>query len=117
MSQPDNNGAPRNPLKPTILPDGSVLFRVSEDDPDAIVEVWPNCRPSEYAFPPKSDALPETVTDELLALVNAMCARKRRRGLQYLLWEDVLDVLHDMGYRKVAPPPEAPAPAADAANP
>ena len=31
MSQPQSNGAPRNLPTPTILPDGSELFRVSED--------------------------------------------------------------------------------------
>ncbi len=56
----------------------------------------------------------ETPAEELNALVNAMTAYKSKRGLQYLLWHNVLDVLHDMGYRKAA----APAPAeATPANP
>ena len=46
--------------------------------------------------------------------MNAMSAYKRKRNLEYLLWDDVLDVLHDMGYRKVAPPAAASAEAAPA---
>lgn len=120
MSRPDSNGVPRRPLQPIILPDGSQLFRVSEDDPDTVVTRWPDCGPSDLAFPPKSDESRETRGEELLALMNAMTAYKRKRGLQYLLWHDVLDVLHDMGYRKVAPPAEAPAqpaPASGTPNP
>jgi hypothetical protein len=117
MSQPDNNGAPRHLPQPTILPDGSELFRVSEDDPDVVVRRWPDCGPSDLAFPPKKGEVKETLSEELLALMNAMTAYKRKRNLQYLLWDDVLDVLHDMGYRKVAPPAESPAPAPETANP
>jgi hypothetical protein len=118
MSQPENNGAARNPLPPTILPDGSELFRVSEDDPDTVVRRWPNCGPSDLAFPPKKDDVPhETRSQELLALMNAMTAYKGKRGLEYLLWEDVLDVLHDMGYRKVAPAAEVAAPARETTDP
>ena len=109
-----NNGTPRQLPKPIILPDGSELFRMSEDDPDTIVQTWPdgNGPRCDLAFPPKKDEVRETPGEELNALVNAMTAYKRKRGLQYLLWHDVLDVLHDMGYRKVA----APAPAEPAAN-
>jgi hypothetical protein len=117
MSQPDTNGIARKPLEPIILPDGSRLLRCDEDDPDAIVQTWPNGDGprSDLAFPPKSDEVRETRHQELMALVNAMTAYKRKRGLEYLLWHDVLGVLHDMGYRKVAPPAEAPAePAPDA---
>jgi hypothetical protein len=104
MSRPDNNGPPRRLAEPIILPDGSQLFRMSEYDPDTVVRRWPDCGPSDLAFPPKKDDLRETPHKELMALVNAMTAYKRKRGLQFLLWEDVLGVLHDMGYRKVAPP-------------
>ncbi len=112
MSNPQANGVPRNPLQPVVLWDGTLLYRCSEDDPDAIVETWPDGKGprSEDAFPPKSDQVPETIGQELNALVNAMTAYKAQRGLQYLLWHDVLDVLHDMGYRKVAAP-SAPQPA------
>ena len=116
MSQPENNGAARNPLPPTILPDGSELFRVSEDDPDTVVRRWPNCGPSLSAAPPKTNEVRETLSEEVLALMNAMTAYKRQRGLEYLLWHDVLDVLHDMGYRKVAPPAEVPAPTGETTN-
>ncbi len=104
MNDPQPNGVPRNPLQPIVLWDGSLLYRMSEDDPDAIVETWPNGDGprSDLAFPPKSDQVQETRHDELMALVNAMTAYKRRRGLDYLLWHNVLDVLHDMGYRKLA---------------
>jgi hypothetical protein len=112
MTQPETNGAPPKPVDPIILPDGSQLMRMSEDDPDAVVKVWPNCDPSDLAFPPKKDEVRETRSQELNALVNAMTAYKRKHGLQYLLWHNVLAVLHDMGYRKVA----APAPAEPAAN-
>ncbi|HKI30551.1 MAG TPA: hypothetical protein VKA46_01570 [Gemmataceae bacterium] len=113
MSQPESNGVPRNPQQPIILADGSQLFRLSEDDPDAIVQSWPNGDGprDDYAFPPKSDQIRETPEQELMALVNAMTAYKRKLGLQFLLWEHVLDVLHDMGYRKVISPAEAPTPA------
>jgi hypothetical protein len=110
MRQPDNNGAPGSRPQPIFLPDGSELFRVSEDDPDTVVRRWPDCGPADLAFPPKKDDVRhETRSQELLALMNAMTAYKAKRGLQYLLWEDVLDVLQDMGYRKVAAPAEAPA--------
>jgi len=112
MTQPETNGAPRKPVDPIILPDGSQLIRMSDDDPDAVVKVWPNCGPSDLAFPPKKDEVRETPSEELNTLMNAMTAYKRKRGLQYLLWHDVLDVMHDMGYRKVA----APAPAEPTAN-
>jgi hypothetical protein len=116
MSQPESNGTPRNTVKPIILADGTPHYVFSDDDPDAIVETWPNCGPSDFAFPPKKDDVRETRSQELLALMNAMTAYKRKRNLEYLLWEDVLGVLHDMGYRKVAPPAESPAPAAGTAN-
>ena len=111
MSQPDTNGIVRKPLEPIILPDGSRLLHCDEDDPDAIVRTWPNGDGprSDIAFPPKSDEVRESREQELLALVNAMTAYKRKRELQYLLWHDVLGVLHDMGYRKVAPLADAPA--------
>jgi hypothetical protein len=118
MSQPQSNGAPRNVPAPIILPDGSELFRVSEDDPDTVVRTWPNCGPSDLAFPPKKDDVRgETPTEELLALMNAMTAYKSKRGLEYLLWDDVLDVLHNMGYRKVAPQAEVSAPARETTDP
>jgi hypothetical protein len=119
MNQSSNNGPRPAEDSLIILPDGSRLFRMG-DDPDTVVKTWPNCGPSDYAFPPKKDDVRETPHQELMALVNAMCAYKRRRKLEYLLWEDVLDVLHDMGYRKVAPPaaaPEPPAPTESTANP
>src|SRR5262245_47817588 len=125
MSQAENNGAPRRPKvpEPIILADGSRFFPDREDDPDVIEDSWPNGDgpPSYAAFPPKKDDVrSETLTEELMALVNAMTGYKRKRGLQYLLWNDVLDVLHDMGYRKVAAPADAPAqpvPAGGTVNP
>ncbi len=122
MSQAENNGAPRRPKAPApiILADGTRFFPDDPNDPDRVEEAWPNGDGprSDYAFPPKKDEVGETTADELLALINAMIACKRRRNLEYLLWEDVLDVLHDMGYRKVAPPAETPpAPAPETANP
>lgn len=111
MNQAENNGVPRRPKAPApiILADGTRFF---PDDPDAIEETWPNCGPSLSAMPPKSDEVPESLSDELIALINAMSAYKRKRNLEYLLWHDVLDVLHDMGYRKVV----APAPVNDGAT-
>jgi hypothetical protein len=118
MSDPAKNGSPEELPEGGFCNDNVVHFVWSDGDPDATVEYWPNCGPSQSAWPPKSDQVPETPHDELIALVNAMTTYKRKRGLQYLLWEDVLDVLHDMGYRKVASPsaaaPEA-APAGDGA--
>ncbi len=118
MNQAETNGAPRRPKVPApmILADGTRFFPDDLNDPDRVEEAWPNGDgpPSEVASPPTKDELTETPADELLALVNAMTAYKRQRNLEYLLWDDVLDVLHDMGYRKVAPPAEAPAP--EAAN-
>ncbi len=119
MSQAENNGAPRHrkvPI-PIILADGSLLYRDDPDDPDVIEEYWPNCSPSDSAFPPKEDDIRETPTEELLALMNAMTAYRRKRGLEYLLWDDVLDVPHDMGYRKVAAPAEVSAPARETTDP
>jgi hypothetical protein len=93
-------------VKPIILADGTPHYIFGDDDSDGIEESWPNGDGprSDFAFPPKKDDLRETRSQELLALVNAMTAYKRKRNLEYLLWHDVLDVLHDMGYRKVAPP-------------
>jgi hypothetical protein len=108
MSEPKKNGAPDNMPEGGFSNENVVHIRTSDDDPDAIVEYWPNCGPSMHALPPKKDQLPESPSDELRALSNAMSAHKRARGLQYLLWEDVLDVLHDMGYRKVTAPVESP---------
>jgi hypothetical protein len=110
MSRPDSNGPLGKPSELITLPDGSRLFRMADDDPDTVVRRWPNGDGprSDLAFPPKKDDIrTETRSQELLALMNAMTARKRARSMEYLLWEDVLDVLHDMGYRKVAPPAPA----------
>jgi hypothetical protein len=107
MSEPNKNGVPDDLPLGGFSNENVVHFRWTDDDPDAIVEYWPNCGPSTSALPPKKDQLPESPSDELRALSNAMSAYKRARGLQYLLWEDVLDVLHDMGYRKVAAPAES----------
>jgi hypothetical protein len=119
MSQPESNGAPRQLVKPLILPDGTPHYVFDDDAPGVIVHSWldGDIPRSDSAFPPKTDQVRETVGEELRALMNAMTACKRQRGLEYLLWEDVLDVLHDMGYRKVAPPAAAPAPAAQTTNP
>jgi hypothetical protein len=123
MSQPEKNGVPRRPKAPApiILADGTRFFPDDLNDPDRVEEAWPNGDGplSEVASPPKRDEVQESLSQELLALVNAMTAYKRKGNLEYLLWGDVLDVLHDMGYRKVAPPAEAPAesaPAPEAAN-
>ena len=118
MSQAENNGAPRRPKVPApiMLADGTRFFPDDPDDPDRVEECWPNCGPSLSAAPPKTNEVRETLSEELLALMNAMSAYKRQRSLEYLLWHDVLDVLHDMGYRKVAPPAEVPAPTGEATN-
>jgi hypothetical protein len=113
MSEPTKNGSPEELPLGELSTEGSVHFVWSDDDPDATVEYWPNCGPSRSAWPPKNDQVPETAQEELVALSDAMTAYKLACGLQYLLWEDVLDVLHDMGYRKVASPvPAAAEPAA-----
>ncbi|HEX5273505.1 MAG TPA: hypothetical protein VFW33_23580 [Gemmataceae bacterium] len=124
MSQAENNGAPpcRKVPAPIILADGTHFFPDDPDDPDRAEYSLDDGPPprSETAFPPKKDEVKEPRSRELVALANAMTAYKRKRNLEYLLWHDVLDVLHDMGYRKVAPPAEAPAesaPAPEAANP
>jgi hypothetical protein len=109
MNQSESNGPRRSAPKVIILADGTPHYIFSDDDPDAIVQSWPNGDGprSGLAFPPKSNQVRETVGQEVLALMNAMTAYKRKRSLQCLLWEDVLDVLHDMGYRKVAAPTPA----------
>jgi hypothetical protein len=117
MSEPAKNGSPEELPEGGFCNDNVVHFVWSDDDPGATVEYWPNCGPSQSALPPKSDQLPETADEELRALSDAMSAYKRARALQYLLWEDVLDVLHDMGYRKVAPPAEVSAPAGKTTTP
>ncbi len=101
MNQAETNGVPRKSPPPIILPDGSYLYRWSDDDEDAVVDT--TIRPDrDMAYPPKSDAVPETRDKELLALINAMSAYKRAHAMAYLLWHDVLNVLHDLGYRKTA---------------
>jgi hypothetical protein len=125
MSPAENNGAPRRPKAPApmILADGTRFYPDNPDDPDRVEWSWLDGGPpprSDYAFPPKKDEVRETLSQELLALVNAMTAYKRKGNLEYLLWEDVLDVLHDIGYRKAAPPAETPAesaPTSGTANP
>src|SRR5690348_7218603 len=116
MNEPARNGSPEDLPLGELSNDNVVHFAASDDDPDAIVETWPNCRPSDGAFPPRKDEVREAPAEELLALINAMNGYKRERGLQYLIWEDVLDVLHDMGYRKVAPSTESAA-TSDSATP
>ena len=86
----------------TYLPDGSVRVRFDADDPEAVVDTS-HCPSTRLAFPPKGDTsnhLPPH--EELLALMNAMTAFKRTHNLTSLTWDDVLDVLHSMGYRKIA---------------
>lgn len=117
MNEPTNNGPPAANAKDGFCSDNVVHFVWGDNDPDATEEVWPNCGPSLSANPPKTDAVRETLGEELRALMNAMTAYKRKRGLEYLLWEDVLDVLHDMGYRKVALPAEVSAPARETTDP
>jgi hypothetical protein len=123
MNEAENNGAPPRPKAPApiILADGTHFYPDDPDDPTRVEWSWLDGGPpprSDLAFPPKEDEVRgETRTQELLALMNAMTAYKRRRGLEYLLWEDVLDVLHDMGYRKVAPAAEVSAPAREPADP
>ena len=119
MNQADNNGVPRHPKVPApiILADGTRFYPDDPNDPDGVEECWPNCGPSLSAAPPKTNEVRETLSEEVLALMNAMTAYKRQRGLEYLLWHDVLDVLHDMGYRKVAPAAEVSAPARETPDP
>jgi hypothetical protein len=117
MNQAENNGVPLRPKAPApiILADGTRFFPDDPDDPTRVEWSWLDGGPpprSEVASPPKKDEVRETLSQELLALINAMTAHKRKRNLEYLLWDDVLDVLHDMGYRKVA----APVPATDGAT-
>ena len=49
--------------------------------------------------------------------MSARTAYKKRRGPDYLLGDDVLDVLRDMGYRKVAPAAAVSAPARETTDP
>jgi hypothetical protein len=117
MSEPTKNGAPDDVPVGELSAENSVHTVWNDGDPTAAVEVWPNCGPSKSAWPPKRDELPDDAVEELRTLTDAMTAYKRRRGLEYLLWHDVLDVLHDMGYRKVAPPAEVPAPPRESTDP
>lgn len=111
MSPAEKNGVPRRPKAPApiILADGTRFFPDDPNDPDRVEEAWPNGDGprSEDASPPKKDEARETLSQELLALMNAMSAYRRQRNLENLLWHDVLDVLHDMGYRKAAAPTPA----------
>jgi hypothetical protein len=101
MSEPNEVGADSQFSNENV-----VHFVASDEDED--VEVDTTIRPATHvAFPPKTDELRETPLDELMALRNAMNAYKRTRGLSYLTWDDVLDVIHDLGYRKVAAPADA----------
>jgi hypothetical protein len=110
MNRETDDGARRqNPVQ-IPLPDGSVLLRFDEDDPEAVVDTSHNT--SDLAYPPKSDTLNVEPHDELIDLMNAMTAFKRTHGLPCLLWNDVLDVLHDMGYRRTAPPTHSAGPPA-----
>ncbi len=45
---------------------------------------------------------------EEIAFMTAMDDYKRRAGRQFPTWSEVLEVLHSMGYRKVAEPTELP---------
>jgi hypothetical protein len=45
-------------------------------------------------------------TDEQVDFMKAMDLYKRRSGRQFPTWSEVLEVLQNLGYRKVAPPTE-----------
>ncbi len=103
MSPTETNGVPKKAPPPLLLPDGSYRLRWNDHDEEAVEDT--TIRPDrDMAYPPKTDAVPETRDKELLALINAMSAYKRARAMDYLLWHDVLNVLHDLGYRKTAAP-------------
>ena len=44
--------------------------------------------------------------DSEVEFMNAMDLYKRRSGRQFPTWSEVLEVLHSLGYRKVAEPTE-----------
>ena len=45
-------------------------------------------------------------SEEQVDFMKAMDLYKRRSGRQFPTWSEVLEVLHNLGYRKVAPPTE-----------
>jgi hypothetical protein len=45
-------------------------------------------------------------TEEQVEFMKAMDLYKRRSGRQFPTWSEVLEVLQNLGYRKVAPPTE-----------
>jgi len=112
MHEPTKNGSPEEYPEGELSTEGSVHMVWRDDDPDAIVEVWPNCKQT-TPRPPLVGPVPETAEEELLSLMSAVSAYKHRHGLESLLWRHVLDVLHDMGYRKVLAPAEVAAPTSE----
>ncbi len=93
--------APRPPDESGFV---TTLRRVVSEEGDGDTLVDTAVRPSERAFPPRSDVLAENPPDELRTVVDAMNAFKRSRRLACLTWEEVLGVFHDLGYRKTAAP-------------
>ncbi len=86
---------------------------MSDEDPDAEVDtierpcdIMPQIR--------EFEARREALSEELAAFQGAMEQIKQERQRPFLDWKEVLEAIHDLGYRKVAkstiepdPQPEA----------
>jgi len=103
MSETLPNGKPR-PRAATIieLPNHQgYLIRMSDDDPGAEVDTTErpcDIMPQIREFESRREALSE----ELASFQQAMLQIKRERQRPFLDWKEVLEAIHDLGYRKVA---------------
>jgi hypothetical protein len=102
MSETLPNGKPKPPLPPMIELPGhnGILMRFTEDDPYA--EVDTTIRPADVL--PRIQSEPTAdLRGEQVEFQRGMQEFERLRGYRCFHWRDVLEAIHDLGYRKVAP--------------
>ena len=103
MSETLRDGKPKPPLPPMIELPGhnGILMRFTEDDPYA--EVDTTIRPCDIMPQIREfEARREALSEELAAFQQAMEQIMRERQRSFLDWKEVLEAIHDLGYRKVA---------------
>jgi hypothetical protein len=103
MSDTLPDGKPRPPLPPMIELPGhnGILMRFSDDDPYAVVDTTE--RPCDIMPQIREfEARREALSEELRDFQRAMEQIKRERQRNFLTWKEVLEAIHDLGYRRVA---------------